>query len=101
MTKTEFIKQYEIDLAPEEIKEELMEVLADMPDELSEDDLNAIMVYVIHAQDREQQAAMDLSNIAGTLNKYADTVDKSLADEDTQVAKIARDNLAAVQNLVQ
>jgi|GEM_PF-2350372 len=100
MTKIELIQQLKIESAPEEIKEEVMGFLADMPDELSSDHIQQVTDYLFTAQANEAELALNYTDAANALEQYADAVDRNLVDEDRQIGVVLHDNLEAAQNIV-
>jgi len=100
MKKIDFIKDQQIDTAPAELKEELMSLLSEFPDELSEGDVQKISLYFLAVQAREQELASAYTKVADSLEQFADETERNQTLEDDQVNAILRDSLEKVQNLV-
>ena len=99
MTKIEMMKEFNLDAAPADVKSEVTELLADLPDELSDHDLQTVAAYLVSAQARETELAMDYKDVATAMDSYVDEIDRNLDEEDKQISAILHDNLAAAQDL--
>ncbi len=99
MTKSEMMKEFNLDAAPADVKSEVTELLADLPDELSDQDLQTVASYLVSAQTRETELAMDYKDVASAMDSYVAEIDRNLDEEDQQIATILHDNLEAAQNL--